>query len=158
MPPYVKRTCAKCNNVLENWTPNYITFGNPLIKCSKCGTIIKLDHVNEWELMSFWQKLIYIKAMIGTIFIYTAGSIIVWAAICVYIFNREDLLIQKNISEYSNILPYFTPITYLIIFFVLIISITYKIIKFKHALKESRIRMQNQEYRNIFINYGILEK
>lgn len=70
MPYYSIKNCPKCGKVIE-LGQNYIAIGNPMYKCVRCGQLIKLKHINEWDGLGFMGKFGYILSSLWTVFLYS---------------------------------------------------------------------------------------
>jgi hypothetical protein len=57
MGVYISRKCPHCNKLIEFKRGNSQYFGDPLIKCTKCGGKIVLSNITEWELLTKGEKL-----------------------------------------------------------------------------------------------------
>ena len=60
MAVYAKRSCPRCQQVIEGWTVDYRAIEPPFTQCSNCKLYIKLNHCNEWSLMKEGDKIIHI--------------------------------------------------------------------------------------------------
>lgn len=158
MPMMVKKSCPECKSVLEGWHTDFRKFGMPLVVCENCRTVIKKDNVNEWELMSIFQRIDFIGSLIITIIALTIGLCILLALISYVLIGGDQLFIYKNPIPPSEIFTNFTLLSYAI-FVVSIVSISiYEGIKFIREIDKSKERLKDVKYRNLLRSYGLIKK
>jgi len=63
---YVQRSCPKCKTILEGLTRDYRAIGPPFVECKVCGTVVKLSHIEEWDMKDVVNKFGYILIHIWT--------------------------------------------------------------------------------------------
>ncbi len=134
---YSKYSCPKCNNTIQNYAPKYITFGNPFIHCNKCGATVKMDSINEWEAMSFFKKLDYYFIFYGQVIILSAIGTLLFEIFFSEVLKSEIFIYDDNPTGLG---------IFLIILVTLVMTII-RHIKFSKAVKQSKERTKNEEYR-----------
>ena len=137
MGTYVWRSCPNCGYQIESGVSHYVAIGNPIYKCPSCGFQIKLDHINEWELMSFWKKFFHLLSSLKTaLFFSVAVGFLI--SIITNIINKEiDIIWLFIISP--------------------IIAFSFTTIMVIKNISNSKIRMKNPKYRESFENIGLIK-
>ena len=139
MSQYSKSSCPKCNTTLEGWHRSYITFGNPFVKCSSCGTIVRMLNINEWEAMSRFQKFEYCLIFYFQALFVSAGGTIIFGVIFDKVFDTEIFITDKD-----------TPIFLIIIsIMVVVTALIWRHKEFQKAIKESKNRTKDPKYRQM---------
>lgn len=96
MPSFAKISCPKCHRILENWHPSYIKFGNPLITCPNCKTVVRMSHINEWESTSLLKKLDYILTFYGQAILFPGFGTVLVGLIIDNLFNTRLFVVDNN--------------------------------------------------------------
>lgn len=142
MAIYVTSKCPKCKYAFEKLQASWIAFGDPRIKCPKCGQIVLFKNIKEWKLRSLSNR-IWIILQQYTIhnLVYTIPALVVifliLAVFLTLIGKSYDTVVPKNIESILwEILGS--------IIFVIVGIFRHK--SFIKEVKESNQRMQNKEY------------
>jgi hypothetical protein len=54
---FVRRSCPYCDCTLDTTSATYFDLGSPLQVCPQCGRAVRVDHINEWELIPAADKV-----------------------------------------------------------------------------------------------------
>ena len=139
MSLYSKSSCPKCNAVLDGWHRSYITIGNPFVKCTSCGIILRRGHVNEWEAMSTFEKIeYYITFYFQAVFFYGMGTF--------FLMLLFDTVFNTGIFVSDNNLTFFCIYSSII---VAIVALIFRHKKFQNAIQESIKRTKDPNYRQL---------
>lgn len=141
MGVFVTRKCPRCGNIFEHMEPSYVGVGRPFYGCGNCGTIVKVDHINEWDLMKLSVKAYHFLALTKTSLMY--GII----PSLVYLFYA---MIQ-GFEASDPIFLYFWGVSFLVIFLVGTVNLYL-------SIKRSKERMSDKKYveflkENGFVNF-----
>jgi hypothetical protein len=127
----VYRYCPNCKYLLES-SHNYVAIGKPFTLCPKCKTIILLDHVKEWDMLSKWGKVRHLLITVYTIlFLGIGGSLLA-------------IVLLSNFSEFSLERDYYLAIIGCILWTTLYGIWHY--MGLKKRINESRKRVKNPDY------------
>ena len=126
MGVYVTRKCPKCGYAFERFVRKYVALGKPFEVCPTCRTIVLFNHINEWDLMSNWDKVKFIIIHTYTVLLYSMGVFILIAA--------ASGLIRSGLAIF--------------VIFIISVSIAFliSIPLLQKDIQESRYRMQDPEY------------
>lgn len=99
MGVYTIRKCPHCKKMLEFKYGNDQYFGDPLIKCSKCGGNVILDNITEWEIMSKWEQftLLFWSLTWGNLIIIFGSFFLSFIGLMIIL-----AIFKSSISEYSH--------------------------------------------------------
>lgn len=129
MGRYVWRSCSNCGYRIESGVVHYVAIGNPLFTCPKCNASIRLNHINEWELMSLVGKIVHLLSSLKTaLFLSVLTGFLI-------------SLIMKLVNQEIDILTLF--------FISIIIAFTFTIIMVVRNILDSKKRMSEPEYRKM---------
>jgi len=137
MGRYVWRSCSRCGYKIESGVIHYVALGSPILNCPKCNASIKLDHINEWELLSFGGKLYHFVASLKTALVLSVLVGFLIALIMKIIHKEIDLITLYIISP--------------IIAFIFIIAMDIR------NIRRSKSRMANSDYRKSLENVGLIK-
>ena len=105
---YLDKRCPNCNFLLEHTSNTSWKFGNPLVNCPKCRTILIDEKKKELYMLSSWDYFTYfLWSFIGIITISCILALIVYG-----IFS--ELLSLDNLS--SIIISFISLLLFLTIF------------------------------------------
>lgn len=146
MGRYVKETCPNCKNVISGWhnDPGNLKIGDPLLRCSKCGTVLVRRNIAEYVM---FDGITYIRYFIWTILGDALLSFFVGAIIATLLSKIVDL------EEYMFAI--IVCIVSLSLFVFLIIK-TFKI--FKQEKKESLERTSDKAYLKDLYNAKLISE
>lgn len=142
MAIYVTRKCPKCKYSFERMALDWIAFGDPRIKCPRCGQIVVFKNIKEWKLrhplMRFW---IIVRHYTFHNIAYTSGLVMLFFLLLALILSLFGKSINEVIQEENSIF-FWTTIS--IIVFVIVAIYRHK--GFIKEIRESNERMKNLEY------------
>lgn len=146
---YVQRSCPKCGTILEGFTRDYRGIGIPFVDCQTCGTVVKLSHINEWDLMHLEGKIIHVLIHIWTNFFLSVSGLIL---VLLYYELYLDVAISKGErTENSSLIAV---ASYFITFIILSAIRTHRLRK---EIRKSRRRMRDPEYLEKLRRLGYLK-
>ena len=121
--------------------------GSPITTCPKCKIAIKNNHINEWELISDLQKLHYFFSLLYTSLAFSLPIIFI------IIF----LLSKSGYEKYFWVNEKPADILFLILGLTVFVVFIFQTSSFVKAIKRSKDRMKDQEYRAYLRSYGIID-
>ena len=142
MATYVKRVCPKCNYILESYRRNYIAVAPPFTECPRCGTSVRLNHCNEWDLMPLGQKIAHVAVTVFT------GILYAMVPIVVMIFLNFDPSFLSWVTENSEVrvLVLGLLLGEICVFYLL-----------RKRIQESDERLADSEYRDKLRRLGLIK-
>lgn len=142
MGTYVTSKCPKCNYTFERLSPSWIAFGDPRVKCPRCGITVLFKNIKEWQLRSplerFWIILRH----------YTFHNLVYSLPILFVLFLLVSIIPALFGSSYNEIFTGINEVTVWTIAFSLIFAFVAikRHISFAKEIRESKLRMQNEKY------------
>lgn len=136
---YAKRTCPHCGEIVENWTRDYRDLGEPYVQCLSCKKYMIRKHITEWELKNCFNKLCYMLMAVYTCILYGFFPVLIYLLI----------VGEKQAEENTFLVVYSCGV----LFFGVLV--TYGFCK---DVAESKVRMQNPEYRRLLVAIGLLSE
>lgn len=137
MGTYVWRSCPKCGYKIESGVIHYVALGSPIMNCPKCDNLLKLDHINEWELLSLGGKIYHFVASLKTALFLSVLAGFLIALIMKLIHKEIDLITLYTISP--------------------IIAFIFTIIMNIKNISDSKKRMSDSNYRKSLENFGFIK-
>lgn len=137
MGRYVWRSCPKCGYRIESGVIHYVALGSPIMNCPKCNALIKLDHINEWELLSLGGKIYHLITSLKTALVLSVFIGLLISLIMKLIHKEIDLITLYIISP--------------------IIAFIFTIIMDIKNISNSKKRMADTNYRKSLINFGFIK-
>lgn len=136
----VIKKCSKCLTVFETGTDSR-GIGVPYKVCKNCGTYIIDKDDTEWELKNLFEKIWYLFILVWTSILF--GLL----APLIFVFLREYQEIQ--ITDNALLWMWFS-------FSLLLLCWLF----YKHSveIRESKVRMENIDYREILKKLGLLKE
>ena len=147
---YVQISCPSCHNVLENYTRKYIAIGPPFTECQLCGTLVKLNHMNEWGLMSFGTKAKQVVVHLWTNVFWSMGPFALLMIAAMFLTNM-DFESPGLAGRY----PIFLPTSFILSFLIVLLIRSFG---FAKQIKLSNKRIENQTYRDKLQELGVSVK
>lgn len=138
---YVTRSCPYCGEIFENWTRDYRDLGEPYVQCLSCKKYMIRKHITEWELKNWFKKLCYLLMAFDTC--------IFWAILPVMIYV---FIVGEKEAE-LNMLTLLVLYSCGVLFFGVWMSY-----RFSKDMAESKVRMQNPDYRRLLVALGLLSE
>lgn len=145
MTVLVTEKCGNCGKVLTGWTPDYRGLGIPFVKCEGCGAINnRSSKINEWEAKDVAEKIGYVIVVFWTSLMVSIIPLLGLGFLAISLFPE---LGEKNLTFGGLISAWVVAWLPGGIFF---------FVRLKKNIEESNRRMQNEEYRKILAEAGIL--
>lgn len=146
MGRYVKETCPNCKNVISGWhnDPGNLKIGDPLLRCSKCGTTLVRRNIAEYVM---FNGIYYFRYFIWTILGDALLSFFVGAIIAT--------LASKIFNVDNNLFAIIACIVGLALFVFLILK-TIKV--FKQEKIESLERTRDKKYLKELYNAELINE
>lgn len=98
----VKRSCGRCGRQLEAGH-DYRAIGPPYLKCRFCGCINRVDHITEWDLMTFEKKFAHIMIHLWTCVLYGFSVPVAWLLLNLIQGNNEPSELHLLLSLLAGI-------------------------------------------------------
>ena len=147
---YVQRSCPKCKTILEGFTRNYRAIGHPFVECKACGTMVKLSHIEEWDMKDVVDKFGFILIHIGTnLFISVVGLV------GVLIYYQFILDLDISSGERTDKFWLIALASYLLTLIIVSFISTPRLIK---EVRQSRKRTKESDYIEKLSRLGCLDK
>ena len=147
---YVQRSCPKCKTILEGFTRDYRTIGPPFVECKACGTVVKLNHIEEWDMKDAVEKVGFILIRIWTNLFFSIFGLFV-----VLFYYQFVLDIDISSGKRTENFLVIALASYLITFLIVSLISTPFVLK---RIRQSRIRTQDSEYIEKINRLGCLDK
>lgn len=147
MAVYVTRKCPKCKYAFERLSNDWIAFGDPRIKCPKCGQIVLSSNIKEWKLRSplerFWilfrhytfHNVAFTIGILMVIFLLIAFIPVLWGK------SYNDLFQGEFETAFWAIIS----------LTVFVSVLTYRHKGFINQIRESNTRMKDPEYAEMML-------
>lgn len=142
MAKYVIRKCPKCKFTFEWMSLDWVAYGDPRIKCPKCGQIVIFKNIKEWKLRKPLNKIWIIFNH------YTFNNLVIVAGILFVLFLLLCLIPTIWGSSYYNL---FANKNGTRIWFIIGVCLFIPVSIFGHKsfmkdIKESNDRMKDKDY------------
>lgn len=147
MAIYVTRKCPKCKYAFERLSNDWIAFGDPRVKCPKCGQIVLFRNIKEWKLRSplerFWILFRH----------YTFHNIAFSFGILIAIYLLLAFIPALWGKSYNDLFQgEFETIMWVILSSIIFTSVLiYRHKGFANQIRESNVRMSDPEYAEIML-------